>query len=84
MNEEIEKKKKKGIQEIKFPTKSIRNKQNDRDRRNEYLIYRDEKKSDIIDEMKKKHGENTQLNYFKKKKKNNEVKIKRENFSLVT
>lgn len=84
MNEEIEKKKKKGIQEIKFPTKSIRNKQNDRDRRNEYLIYRDEKKSDIIDEMKKKHGENTQLNYFKKKKKNNEVKIKREKFSLVT
>lgn len=79
----LKKKKKKGIQEIKFPTKSIRNKQNDRDRRNEYLIYRDEKKSDIIDEMKKKHGENTQLNYFKKKK-NNEVKIKREKFSLVT
>lgn len=65
MNEEIEKKKRR--KEIKFPTKSIRNKQNDRGRRNEYLIYRDEKKSDIIDEMKKKHGENTQLNYFKKK-----------------
>lgn len=82
MNEEIEKKKRR--KEIKFPTKSIRNKQNDRGRRNEYLIYRDEKKSDIIDEMKKKHGENTQLNYFKKKKKNNEVKIKREKFFLVT
>lgn len=81
MNEKIEKKKKRR-KEIKFPTKSIRNKQNDRDRRNEYLIYRDEKKSDIIDEMKKKHGENTQLNYFKKK--NNEVKIKREKFSIVT
>lgn len=80
MNEEIEKKKRR--KEIKFPTKSIRNKQNDRDRRNEYLIYRDEKKSDIIDELKKKHGENTQLNYFKKK--NNEVKIKREKFSIVT
>lgn len=81
MNEEIEKKKRR--KEIKFPTKSIRNKQNDRDRRNEYLIYRDEKKSDIIDEMKKKHGENTQLNYFKKKKKNNEVKIKRETRHLI-